>query len=129
MKPYVRRLVDWTIPMYGNSHCIPYGVLLVADGETQARCKTKNDKWGDHGKQYINFKRRRYNVVNKGSLYCPMLELEPTYPPHRNCQCNGWKVRWNNTYEKWQTVGNGRVYEEFTTFCDAVDWCWENRLP
>ena len=125
----VKKLIDWTIPMCGNRHSIPYGVLLVTDGKTEQRCKTKNDLWTDHGRQYIVFKRRRYYVINNGSLYYPALALEPEYPPQRNCQCNGWKVRWSNKYEKWQTVGNGRVYEQFTTFCNAVDWCWENRLP
>jgi hypothetical protein len=129
MNIHVKKLIDWTIPMCGNRHSIPYGVLLVTDGKTEQRCKTKNDLWTDHGRQYIVFMCRRYYVINNGSLYYPALALQPDYPPQRNCQCNGWKVRWSNKYEKWQTVGNGRVYEQFTTFCNAVDWCWENRLP
>lgn len=124
----VKSLIDWTIPTYGNNHSIPYGVLLVTDGKTEERCKTKNDLWTDHGRQYIVFKRRRYYVINKGSLYCPMLELEPEYPPQRNCQCNKWRVHWNCRVELWQTRRNGRVFEEFRHFNDAVDWCWSHNL-
>ena len=128
MNIHVKKLIDWTIPMCGNRHSIPYGVLLVTDGKTEQRCKTKNDLWTDYGKQYIVFKHRRYNVVNKGSVYYPVLELEPTYPPHRNCQCNGWKVYWNSRVELWQTRRNGRIFEEFRYFNDAVDWCWSHNL-
>lgn len=124
----VKSLIDWTIPMCGNSHSIPYGVLLVTDGKTEERCKTKNDLWTDHGKQYVVFKHRRYYVINKGSLYCPMLELEPEYPPQRNCQCNKWRVHWDSRVELWQTRRNGRIFEEFRHFNDAVDWCWSHNL-
>lgn len=76
MTPKIKQIIDWTIPYYGNRHIIPYGKLLVSDGETEKICKTKGDTEFEHGLQYITFKRKRYLVVNCGSMYSPKLKLE-----------------------------------------------------
>ena len=60
----IKRIIDWTLPMFGNHHIMPYGTLLVTDGETEKACKTKGDKeWDNVGYQYITFKRKRYRVI------------------------------------------------------------------
>lgn len=69
-------IVSWTIPFFGNRHFCPYGLLEVSDGTTTKICRTKGDTIGDYtGYQYITFKRKRYEVVNKGRLYAPALSL------------------------------------------------------
>ena len=93
------KVADWTIPYCGNKHCVPYGTLIVSDGNRKERCKTKGDKWDDIGPQYIVFNHRQYKVINKGT--------------HK------WAVS-----EK----RNGRtiVLEEFIKWTDAEDWCYAN---
>ncbi len=60
----VKRVLEWTIPYFGNSHIMPYGKLLVSDGITEKVCSTKGDKETDtDGYQYITFKRKRYEVI------------------------------------------------------------------
>ena len=39
----IKQILDWTFPSFGNRHCMPYGSLLVTDGETTKVCKTKGD--------------------------------------------------------------------------------------
>ncbi len=71
------KVVKWTIPIFGNVHYLPYGILKVTDGVTTKNCKTKGDCWDDHdGYQYITFKRKRYKVINSGTLHFPMLSLK-----------------------------------------------------
>ena len=43
----VNGIVSWTYPYFGNNHVMPYGVLLVTDGETEKACRTKGDRWDD----------------------------------------------------------------------------------
>ena len=63
----IKRVLEWTIPYFGNSHIMPYGKLLVTDGETTKVCQTKGDKKTDtDGYQYITFKRKRYEVKGRG---------------------------------------------------------------
>lgn len=60
----IKRILSWTIPFFGNHHIMPYGTILVTDGETEKACKTKGDlEWDNVGYQYITFKRKRYRVV------------------------------------------------------------------
>lgn len=60
----IKRVLEWTIPYFGNSHIMPYGKLLVTDGETEKVCSTKGDKETDtDGYQYITFNRKRYEVI------------------------------------------------------------------
>ena len=61
----VKRVLEWTIPYFGNCHIMPYGKLLVTDGETEKGCSTKGDKETDtDGYQYITFNRKRYEVIS-----------------------------------------------------------------
>ena len=43
----VNGIVSWTYPYFGNNHVMPYGVLLVTDGETEKACRTKGDRCDD----------------------------------------------------------------------------------
>lgn len=73
----VVKVVDWTIPYCGNNHYLPYGTIKVTDGTTTKCCKTKGDKWTDHeGYQYITFNRKRYKIINSGTMFYPQLSLE-----------------------------------------------------
>lgn len=76
MTPKIKQIINWTIPYYGNRHIIPYGKLLISDGVDEKLCKTKGDTEFDIGPQYITFKRKRYEVVNKGTMYNPNLILK-----------------------------------------------------
>jgi len=74
----IKRILDWTIPYFGNRHIIPYGKLLVTDGTEEKVCKTKGDlEYDNSDYQYITFQRKRYRVVNKGHLHSPALTLVP----------------------------------------------------
>ena len=122
------KVADWTIPMYGNVHCMPYGTLIVSDGKRKERCKTKGDRWNDFGPQYITFNKRRYNVINKGTMYNPKLELELIRKPIRNmpCQRNGYTINFDKTRCVYYTKKNGKILEEFRYLNDAEDWCFDN---
>ena len=125
------KVADWTIPYCGNKHCVPYGTLIVSDGNRKERCKTKGDKWTDFGPQYIVFNHRQYKVINKGTLNYPKIELEPIRRYHGlRCQRNGYLIKWNADYEKWQVcerrLDRMVVLEEFRKFDDAEDFCYEN---
>lgn len=60
-------LENYIIPMYGNKRNLPYGDLIVTDGESRKTCKIQEDS----AKQYITFNRKRYYVRNAGRLYNP----------------------------------------------------------
>ena len=85
------RTFDWTIPMYGNNHSIPYGSLLISgiiNGKKLTDiCKTHGDKVGDSTPQYVVFGGVRFKVRNKGSMYYPKIELERWYKEKVN---NRW---------------------------------------
>lgn len=71
-------IIDWRIPCFGNNHTMPYGTIQVTEGDYVQICKTKGDVIGEYNPcigQYITFKRKRYKVINKGTLYSPKLEL------------------------------------------------------
>ena len=75
----VKGIVSWAYPYFGNNHVMPYGVLLVTDGETEKACRTKGDRWDDgcDWPQYITFKRKRYQVVREGRSFAEKFRLEP----------------------------------------------------
>ena len=65
----IRRVIEWTIPYFGNRHTMPYGKLLVTDGESEKVVSTKGDtldSYNRYGCQYIIFNRKPYAVV----IYC-----------------------------------------------------------
>lgn len=67
MNVKIKKVLDWTIPFFGNDHIMPYGSLLVTDGNTERICRTKGDRYYDNeGYQYITFNRRRYEVLSSG---------------------------------------------------------------
>ena len=62
----VKRVIEWIIPYFGNRHTMPYGKLLVTDGESEKIVSTKGDtldSYKRYGCQYITFKRKTYEVV------------------------------------------------------------------
>lgn len=63
-------LQDYTIPLYGNKRCLPYGNLKITDGKVTKLCPIKDDD-RHHGRQYICFMRKRHYVRNEGTLYNP----------------------------------------------------------
>ena len=65
--PEVKGIISYTIPMFGNRRALPYGDLLIK----VCRIRDSID-----GGQYVTFKRRRYPVVNIGSLYSPAYKLK-----------------------------------------------------
>lgn len=77
----IKKVISWTIPYFGNRHTMPYGKLLVTDGETEKVVSTKGDTLDSYPKyycQYITFKRKPYKVVtyaNGKNMDC--LKLEP----------------------------------------------------
>lgn len=66
------KTLDFTIPMYGNTRCMPYGTLSVSDGKITKTVKIKDDG----PRQYFTFNRKRFYVVRKGPLYNSYWELE-----------------------------------------------------
>lgn len=70
----IKRIVDFTIPMYGNNRIFPYYTLEVTDGDLTKIVKTKED--GPN--IYFTFKRKRYYVVNEGKLHNPKLVIRTT---------------------------------------------------
>ena len=123
------KVIDWTIPCFGNNHYLPYGTLLVSDGKRTQRCKTKGDKYTDVGPQYIVFNHRQYKLVynDKYRHFDPKIELEPIRRSHGSrCQRNGYLIKWNDNYGKWQVCKQGKVLEEFRKFDNAEDFCYEN---
>lgn len=60
---------NYTIPMFGNKRCLPYGNLVVTDGDKTQVCPIKD---ASDGSQYIHFRRKPYKVRNRGGLYSPV---------------------------------------------------------
>lgn len=67
----IKKVIDWTIPFFGNKRIFAYGKLLVSDGKKERIVKTKEDYCGS----YITFNRKRYRIKNNGSLYSPKLQV------------------------------------------------------
>lgn len=63
----IKKICDYTIPIFGNKRVLPYAKLLVSDGITE-KLRPIID---DGGRQYITFNRKRYYIKNAGSLYSP----------------------------------------------------------
>lgn len=63
----IKRIRNYTIPLYGNKRIFPYADLLVSDGVTEKLRPIKDDG----AKQYITFNRKRHYIKNIGSLYAP----------------------------------------------------------
>lgn len=63
----IQKIISYTIPLFGNTHCLPYGKLLVTDGQNQKIVKIKDDG----GKQFFTYQRKRYYIENTGKLYSP----------------------------------------------------------
>ena len=62
----VKRVIEWTIPYFGNRHTMPYGKLLVTDGTNEKVVSTKGDTLDSYKRyncQYITFNRKSYEVV------------------------------------------------------------------
>lgn len=68
----ILKILEYTIPMFGNIRCMPYGKLLVSDGTKEKVVNIKDDK----ERQYFTFDRKRFYIKQTGSLYNPNYELE-----------------------------------------------------
>ena len=72
--------VEWIIPMFGNSHCAPYGLISVEgalnDGTDVPKriYKVLGGTW-KNSRQYVIINRHRYIINNEGSMEYPNLYL------------------------------------------------------
>lgn len=76
----VKKILSWTIPYFGNRHTMPYGKLLVTDGETEKVVSTKGntlESFPRYGCQYIVFNRKPYEVRIGYNGNVKTLQLEP----------------------------------------------------
>lgn len=73
--------VEWLIPLFGNNHCNPYGLISVEgtlnDGTELKKkvYKVRGGTWKE-SKSYIIINRHRYILHNEGSINYPELYLE-----------------------------------------------------
>lgn len=86
----VKRVLEWTIPYFGNRHTMPYGKLLVTDGTDEKVVSTKGDTLDSYKRfycQYITFKRKHYEVViyrdEKGIEHVRLEPIENVIVKHR----------------------------------------------
>lgn len=63
----IKKITNYTIPLFGNKRIFPYGDLIVSDDKNQKTCKIKDEG----ANQYFTFNRKRYYVRNARSLYSP----------------------------------------------------------
>lgn len=68
----ILKILEYTIPMFGNKRSMPYGKLLVTDGIKEKVVKIKDDT----DKQYFTFNWKRYYIKQIGSLYNPNYVIE-----------------------------------------------------
>lgn len=73
--PQIEKILVWINPVLENKHAMPYGRVLVTDGQKKENCKTMGDLKTERGPQYIVFNRKKYRVINNGSTEQPMLVL------------------------------------------------------
>ena len=66
----IKKIIDYTIPLCGNKRIMPYGKLLVSDGEISKVVSIQGEP-----KQFFTFTRKRYYIKNAGSLYAPKYEI------------------------------------------------------
>lgn len=75
------KVVSWTIPLFGNSHSCPYGMIEVqgtlSNGKEVKRqiLQTKGGTWHEYT-QYVIINRQRYILRNEGTMHNPKLYLE-----------------------------------------------------
>lgn len=69
--PIIKKVINYTIPLYGNKRLFLYATLLVSDGKNKKIIKTKEEG----GKTYFTFNRKRYGIRNNGNLYFPCLQV------------------------------------------------------
>lgn len=69
--PTIEKLIEYTIPFFGNRRCLPYGKMLISGGGKKKVCEIREDGVD----QYIIFNRKRYYIQNNGSLYSPCFEF------------------------------------------------------
>lgn len=70
---YIEKLINYTIPLYGNERILPYGTLRVYDDIIGNRKDVQIKEEGS--KQYFTFNRKRYYVRNIGTLHFPKFEI------------------------------------------------------
>lgn len=65
----ILKIIDYTIPMYGNKRIFPYGYIEVSNGtDTKVVKFDKDNKWLRFS---FTFNRKRYFMENIGGLYNP----------------------------------------------------------
>ena len=74
-KPRIQlvKVLNYSIPSFGNRRSLPYATLLIRDSEGAER---KVDTKEAYGHSYIKVDGFSYTVKNKGTLYNPILEIE-----------------------------------------------------
>lgn len=69
----VKKILSYTIPLYGNRRIFPYGRMRVEhEGKEYVARFGDTD---DQGRFYITAARRRFYFRNTGSLYAPRFEF------------------------------------------------------
>lgn len=77
---YIKRVVEWVQPYFGNRHTMPYGKLEVTDGVTTRIVNTKGDTldtFDRYGCQYITFNRKPYKLIEFYEGHLRKMKLEP----------------------------------------------------
>ena len=67
------KIISYTVPMFGNTHTVPYGVMEVLDHDRHYVAKF--GKLDADGFNYITIGRKQYRFRNVGSLYAPKFEF------------------------------------------------------
>lgn len=67
------KVLNYTVPMYGNKRVLPYATLLIKDWNgVEKKVQTKED----YGRVYIKVGGFTYYVKNNGGLHYPNLTIE-----------------------------------------------------
>lgn len=67
------KVISYTIPMFGNTHAVPYGIMEVLHHDRHY--VVKFGKLDAEGFNYVTIGRKQYRFRNVGSLYSPKFEF------------------------------------------------------
>ena len=68
----IKKICDYTIPMFGNKRVLPYAKLLVSDGITEKLTKIASASWTPAQQKLVN-----QSVGHDGSLWLPSWPMLP----------------------------------------------------
>ena len=67
------KIISYTVPMFGNTHTVPYGIMEVL--HYGRHYVVKFGKLDAEGFNYVTIGRKQYRFRNVGSLYSPKFEF------------------------------------------------------